>query len=780
MKDIKDNSSKLSDLFDDLQETLDNSIFNEGNKENNPEKPEKSERTEKSSKSERFEKPEKPEKDDTIDGFFDALFDEIEKPEKPEKSSRPAEPPKKEAEIYELEEPDELDEIDELNELNETDEDDDRDNADMDLELLKAIGIGKASGYYPVTDKDGGEPRKKQGEKSQNEPGPQTEKKPPKKHASRSLHKISAKEYTNRDQINEIFASYRRVYKSEYIKLVAGIFFFLILLYMEIAPYLNWKMPNELNIKFYNLPYIYINLQILLIVAALNGKSLVYGIKSMFTSNINAYSVSVVFFLTGFAHTMATLYLRYNNPDIVLYNSIAVYGMVLTGVYNILDMNAEIASFKTVTSKKAKYALSAGGNIKSAAAPQPADRPYRSLESEAELFKDVVDYNASAAGVTKTTFISNFFSRTYKDKDPGGHAKYFVWIALFAAMTFLAFYTISNREKDWYVFLSSAAALILGSVPLCSFITYIYPVFKAQNKARAAGAAFIGGNSLEESADTAIISLYDKDIFPADKIKLAGIKVYGNNKIDEVVQSLCVVFDKLNMPPAETFIKSTTNFNDGFNKNIKFISIDDNGICYASNGRKLFLGTPEYISNMGLAPPYDPNSDDPHVNSSGIIMILASETEIIAKIYIKYEITPDFFDIVKYIKKINACLCIRTFDPNIDNALINKLGNIKKYPVRVLKLKNPEDTQTPPERMDSPVISKDSVKSLINAVLIAVRTKRVMKSNVLIQAVAFGVSVTVAVILGFTGRLWGINAGHLFILQSFWMLPVIFLQGLTR
>jgi hypothetical protein len=96
-----------------------------------------------------------------------------------------------------------------------------------------------------------------------------------------------------------------------------------------------------------------------------------------------------------------------------------------------------------------------------------------------------------------------------------------------------------------------------------------------------------------------------------------------------------------------------------------------------------------------------------------------------------------------------------------------------------LKLKNPEYTEPAPEQMDSPAVSKESVKSLVNAVLVAVRTKRVIKSNVLIQTLAFGISVILTSVLGFMGQLWGINAGHLFLLQSFWMLPVLLFQELT-
>ncbi|MCL1858609.1 MAG: hypothetical protein FWF92_05185 [Oscillospiraceae bacterium] len=842
MKDIKENSSKLSskfsDLFDDLQDTLENSIYNterekigdkkrdSGNlKDNNAENDtvseifnalnnnvelEKRGRYEKTEKSEKSEAAENsgdsdvkiPRVTPTPSAYDDALKSQTDKFKSKSKSkpvgkidmlSDTKEMPvrgdsgntkKQKKENIEIAENITAADYETLDDLDDdednSDEIDTSDNSDMDLELLKAIGIGEGN----IRSDNASQPDDAE---ALNKSKPQESKiardKPDSKKTSvQSPHifnKAIDKEYIDREQINEIFASYRKSYVAEFIKLSLGIFLFLILFYMEIAPYIKWAMPNALNINYFNLPYIWIDLQILVLVAALNFKSLVFGVKSMLASNINVYSISFFFFAIAFLHTMLTLNLRYNNPNMILYNSIAVYSMVLISLYNLLDMSSEITSFKTVSSKKPKFALNivAHSPVKSSK-NQKSSQPYNSSGLESELFRDVIPYDTPVGGIIKTPFISNFFSRTYKDKHTGGIIKYFVYISLVMALIIFIVSMGVSKEKDWYVALSSITALLLGSLPLCSFIIEVYPVYRAQKKARAIGSAFIGGKSIEESSDAPIISLYDRDIFPANQIKISGIKVYGNNRIDTVLQNLCVVFDKLNMSPADTF-KASTNFDRNFNKDIKFINIDDLGICYAANNQKLFLGTPEYISNMGLVPSYDSNFDDPFVKSSGSIMFLASENEVIAKVYIKYEITADFYDIIKNIKKINACLCIRTFDPNIDDELISKLGNIKKYPVKVLKLKNPADVYEIPERTDAPAVSKESIKSLINAVLIAGRTKNILKSNVLIQIFAFAASLILSVILGIAGQLWGINAGHLFLIQSFWFLPVIVLLGIT-
>ena len=738
MKDEKKSSSKLSDLFEDLQDTLDHSIYN-----TDIEKPPKP------------LKP-KPEPVKTV-------------PQEPPKPPKPQQPQK----IKQTEQIEEIEQIEELEQTKQTEETEEvyvTEEADMDLELLKAIGIGREENIAP--------PEKKP--KTARESKERSDTPVLKKPSPKTFYRATEGEFMNRDQINDIFESYRNEYISALVRLAGGAILFLILFYMELAPYLKWKMPGILNIYYYNVPYIWIDMQILVLVAAINQKSLIYGVKSMFGGNINVYSISVFFLVISFVHTILTLNFRYNNPDMALYNSVSVYSMVMISLYNILDISSEIDSFKTVSSTKQKYALNPinPSKIQKSANSRTSLGAYESAAQEAELFRDVTAFGSNVGGVMSAPFVSNFFTRTYKDKHPGGVIKYFIYISVLAALSMFIITMGVNQEKDWYASLSSAVVLMLGSVPLCSFIALSYPNFKAQKKARRIGAAFIGSDSIEESSRIPIISVYDKDIFPPEKVRFSQIRPYNKHRIEPLVQHLCAISDKLNMPIAEA-LKKSANYDTNIKRDVRVIGIEQSGICFSVEGAKMFMGTEGYISNLGLIPPVS-DVDEAFVKSLGCIMFLASEVEMMAKIYISYEITPDFYDIIKNIKKINACLCIRTFDPNIDDELVGALGSIKKYPVRVLKLKDTADIYKTSERVDAPVVAKESLKSLIGALVIADKIKTLMKTNVFLQILAFAAGSLLSVILGLAGQLLGLNAGHLFLFQSFWMLPVIILLAINN
>ena len=752
MNEEKKGPSKLSDLLEDLQSTLEDSLYSEAEK----------------TPPQKTKEPQKPKEPDIFE------LPEIYEPEPPKPPPKKAQPPKPPAEKETKDTKPEQGEKGPKGVLWEVQKDDAyaTEQSDMDLELLKAIGIGReeppgrtAPTGKAVVEKSGHEHEKK----------PAIKKPPPK-----TYYRASEKEFVDRDQINGIFESYRSGYVSAIFRLAAGVALFLILFYMETAPYMKWKMPGIFNIYYYNMPYIWMDMQLLVLVAAINRKSLAYGVKSMFSSNINVYSISFFFVAVSFVHTVLTLYLRYNNPEMALYNSVAVFSMVMAALYNLMDINAEIDSFKAVSSTKPKYALTlADGSKPPKTAGTKEQVPYASAKQDAELFRDVA-FGSTVGGVVKTPFVSNFFLRTYRNKHPGGLIKYYIYISVFAALAIFIVTMGIKHEKDWYISLSSVAALMLGSVPLCAFVAGSYPAFKAQKKARQIGAAFVGGEIMEESSGTPIISVYDRDIFPAKQVRISGMKVSKHARIETVMQNLCAILDKLGMPPAEIF-KTSANYDASAERDIKVIGVDDEGVCFSVSGKKLFIGRVGYISNLGLDPygAFSSDVDDAFVKSLGSIMFLSSETELMAKVYIAYELTPDYYDVIQSLKKINACLCIRTFDPNIDEELVVALGGTKKYPVRVLKLKDTADVHQIPEQADAPVVSKESLKSLMGAVVIADKIKTLIKTNVFLQIIAFAAGILLSAILCIAGQLWGINAGHLILFQSFWMLPIVVLLGLN-
>ncbi|MCL2099486.1 MAG: hypothetical protein FWH24_03500, partial [Oscillospiraceae bacterium] len=482
------------------------------------------------------------------------------------------------------------------------------------------------------------------------------------------------------------------------------------------------------------------------------------GFKSVLRNEFNLYAISFMFFLFAAIYTITAYILKYN---IVLFNSIGTFAILSLLVYNIFDIIFEITGFQAVSSKKLKYAL----------------RFDNGAPKEREVFRDVIPQDTAVGRITKTAFVSNFFARTGRYKNHREASKY-IYFSLSAVIVISVVMIILNREIP--SIMTAALFLFLGSVPLCSFISAAYPLHRAQKKSQISGAAFIGANSIEENSEIAILSVFDKDIFPPANVKMPGVRVYGKNRLDNVMLHLCSLFAKLNLPAAEEF-KSSVDWDaeKEAEADIKINDVSEIGVCYETHGLVLFAGRAKYIENLGFSAPVDIDYDEQFLKSSGSIMYLASDSEVIAKIYLKYELTENFHDILKNVKKMNSCMCIKTFDPNIDDALLRRLSNIKKFPIKVLKLKNWNDIYKIEESTETGVVSKDSLKAAIDALLIAGRANRTVKSNALVQSIAFVINLLLTAGLIFFGTAFLTSAVIILPVQIFWGGVIIFLSVLS-
>ena len=770
--------SELAALFDDLQDTLNSSILNEKKNlnekktagKNRPESKLKSERPaagalsyEKTAKPEKLEKQapagvdvkEREEPPVTLyaDNRFAAGFDGV-KPDPEVKSG--VKSGAKSGAKSEMKK--------ETKKIPPHDAREKQENIDYQLlETLGGVGVGLEYGEGEPGYSGKYEIERKGVKKTGASPGLKTVKTAGKKLPDAGgLFRASAKEYVSPEQNREIFKAYHNMYVWEAGKLIICGLLFLALAYIEIAPFLN--LPLHEFLIFYGYLYILINLQLFLWAGGAAYKSLIFGVKSMFKGEVNLYSAAAILFIFAVIHTIASYFLISGGVRVVLFNSVAALALLCLTLYNLLDINFEMAGFKAASSKKIKYTVRLDNN-------SPEER---------EMFRDIIPQDMTVGQITKIGFASNFFSRTARYKNHGEPVRLYIYASLTAAVLTAVAGIIIRPENELYHTLTTAAFLFLGTVPLCAFISTAYPTFRAQKKSQAYGAAFVGVDSIEEYSEIAIISLADRDIFPPSAVRLANARVYGNNRIDTVLHYLCALFCELNMPAAEVF-KGTIGWDEqkASAADIKIIDIADSGICYVAGGEKLFAGKAEYIENLGLSVLGEPDLDEQFLRSAGSIMVLASENEIIAKIYLKYELTANFHDILKNLRKMNSCVCVRTFDPNIDELLLHKLANMKKFPIKVMKLKNIRDKYKIAEKAETGIVSRDSLNSILSALLIASQTKTTIRSNALIKVIAFAVSLAVTAAIALFGPPWLNHAGMLLLLQLFWAGTVVFLSAIS-
>ena len=127
---------------------------------------------------------------------------------------------------------------------------------------------------------------------------------------------------------------------------------------------------------------------------------------------------------------------------------------------------------------------------------------------------------------------------------------------------------------------------LMFCLPVCSFVAFGLPVYRAGRKAYAMDCAIVGDASVDEYADASVVSFNDSDVFPAAGVKVRSIKLYGNSRIDRVLYTVSGVFDQLGGPLADVFRQATKDF--GKDGDVDILEIKSGGVEAAVDGEHVY------------------------------------------------------------------------------------------------------------------------------------------------------------------------------------------------
>ena len=162
--------------------------------------------------------------------------------------------------------------------------------------------------------------------------------------------------------------------------------------------------------------------------------------------------------------------------------------------------------------------------------------------------------------------------------------------------------------------------------------------------------------------------------------------------------------------------------------------------------------------------------EDSYIEGDLSIMYMLREGDLIAKMFIKYVMDADFEFILRQFAQNGSCVCIKTYDPNIDEAMILKKIHGKKYPMKVIK--NYEATEGT-ERMDSGIVTRGTTKSLLQVVSFCDMVLSVKRTNMVISVASALVTLIILFIVSLSDNLGAIGSWLIVLNQLFWMLPAM-------
>ncbi|MBE6611966.1 MAG: hypothetical protein E7632_05700 [Ruminococcaceae bacterium] len=561
-------------------------------------------------------------------------------------------------------------------------------------------------------------------------------------------------EFTSRDQADDILRAYHSKYKLLILRIILAVVLVGAVFFVENYFMFGITLPAFMRPTSYPVVYAMIDLQLVLLAGALVYRQIIDGIKGL------AALKPVPESMTSFLLAMSALYtfaacLSAPVEGFRLFNLPVMFTVVLALIYEFMNLKRDVFSFNVISSKKKKFVVS------------PVSDTTESLERE--MFRDYVPADAQIVRVGKTDFVDGFFARVSDNRI----SKPFVGVILPVVTILAALFVILTIIKTGsaHEAFTNAFLTITLTLPASSFIVYSLPFYKAAKDSYDNDSAIIGETSLHEYAGSAVISFEDKEVFPSGGVKVTSIKVYGSNRIDEIIYCLASAFIKVGGPLADVFSQATHDL--GHSEDVELLEVEDDGFTVTIDDVQVYLGKASYMEKKDYDPPFDAEDKRLEQNTSVGILYVAYGGQLAAKVYVQYTIDSEFEGILAQLYKTGMCVGIKSFDPNIDDLMLAKKIKAMKYPVKVIRARNVEDIPHIFERCDSGIVSKRSVKALLRTVAVCERVSHTIKTNMIFKVLSMLIGVIAMVFIYSFGAEVELQSLWTLLYQAIWLIPVL-------
>ena len=507
-------------------------------------------------------------------------------------------------------------------------------------------------------------------------------------------------EFTDAMQARDIAGEYKVRRRNSAVRLFFAAVFALLLLVFENITTITGLITGSpkqfagvIDPAVYPVVYIMVSLQLLFICALFALPELTKGVKRLFTGaptpdSITAFAV----FMATLASGVSAYFVSANNVPKV-YNAVPAVLVVMTLVYSRINIKREMLTFFVAGSKKTKYAMNRVPDNETLLPPDSYDD---------EVYGDVMR-------VEKTGFVDGFFSRIcVPDAMTSGFSGGLIGVAVAAAILFGIF---ASGDKTPVSVCESVYLVLLALLPFSAYITFSYPFYRTCKTASECECAIVGETSLEEYAAAAVVSFDDGNIFPSYGVKVQNIKIYNNARIDRVLYYASSAFKYAGGPLSDVFEVATMEM--GRSDNVQITDADKGYLCATVDGVGIVFGTYPALIERGFDISDSIALDDVDFSDELSIMYMFREGMLIAKFYIKYVLDGDIESIVRQFQDYGMYLCVRTYDPNIDEDMVCAKLSVKNPPVKVVRYRNADDARGAVERIDSGFVTYGSPKALL-------------------------------------------------------------------
>ena len=583
------------------------------------------------------------------------------------------------------------------------------------------------------------------------------------KQHSRESHKVKLDhpEFVDKTQIPKIRKEFRDKKISLWVRFTVCTVLTVLLMIFENIPLITklftgteQQFAGVFDPAVYPVVYIMVSLQLMLLACFCAVDEIIAGVKNIFRGTPTPSSMTALLTLGGIVYSavLAVTVVSPNEP--VMFNFVTAVSAMLTLICAMYNNKRESMNFAVIANRKPKHIV--------------RRLPDEESEGEARAFAESEDA-CDVMKIEKTDFIDGFFGRLSRpDPSTGVFMTFAMSASVAIAVLFGIFVNLRGGDNTSVCRVVYSAMLMLA--PLSAYVTFSYPMYRANIAAKEYDSAIIGDASLEEYSNASIISFDDKNVFPSYSVKVQNMRIYNNARIDRVLYYAASVFAYAGGPLQDVFEVATKDM--GVSQNVKIFDTEAGFLATQVDGVNIIFGSSRNLQSRGLEIPEGALRDDVDLSDELSIMYMFRENKLVAKMYIKYVMDSDIDLILKQFSGSGLYVCVRTFDPNIDEAMIAKKAGMKKMPLKIVRYSSADEVGRYEEKVDSGLVTCGSPKSLLQVITYCGKVLHTKKTDIALGVLSVMIGAAILILLLLAESLSVLSSLLIVLYQLVWLIPI--------
>ena len=505
------------------------------------------------------------------------------------------------------------------------------------------------------------------------------------------------------------------------------------------------------------LAYVILNLVFLTVSIGISYKTVLSGLKALFTAKANADSPVAAAALAAVVQTLCAVFFQNElvAGGLHLYAAV-VSALLLANAAGKLTMMRRIHSnFRFVTSREQKYAV----------------RVFDDYNTSLKMTKDCVAEKPLIAFQSKAGFLRRFLELSYEPDPSESSSQMLAPLGLVSSLALCVACLLITRSVPAAI--SAFAAASCACVAAGNMLTINLPVSRMCKTARRAGGMAVGYEAVERFGDVNAVISDAGELFPTGTVVLGGIKTFGSKSVaEQAIMAASALMREVGGPLSGVFQQVISENEEGLPEVEKLTYESGGGVVGRVDGRTIYIGVRGLLINHRLEVPTR-EEETQYASGNRNIIYIAVDAAVVAMLVLNYTADRRKKNELQRLEDSGISVLVRSTDPNVTAGMLSRLFGVDPASVGILDAQLGDTAQRLMEdiqpRGDAAAATKGRMESMMSLVSACVELKRMSGVLVTFQTAAVILTFVLVAFLSCFGHIKQLSALLLFLVHLAWV-----------